>query len=176
MHLYSRWPLEQPETAFLVEENVPSIHARVRLPSGAAVRLHLLHPAPPSPQENTLSSERDAELMVVARSLEGSEEAVIVAGDLNDTAWSRTTRLFLKLSGLLDQGGTAVVFPPRDCSRLGSLEIPARSDTGDADGASTAAERQEARRMAQREGVTAEDVPRPGSDTASSATRSNEAD
>jgi hypothetical protein len=40
-----------------------------------------------------------------------------------------------EITGLLEEGGTAVVFPPRDCPRLGSLEIPARSDTGDADGA-----------------------------------------
>jgi hypothetical protein len=36
------------------------------------------------------------------------------------------------LGDSLAQGGTAVVFPPRGCTRLGALEIPERSRNGDA--------------------------------------------
>ena len=102
MHLYSRWPLSDSSVDFLVEDDVPSIHTLLHLPCGTRVRMHFLHPAPPSPTENTESAERDAELMVVAKSLAGCREPVVVAGDLNDVAWSRTTRLFRKQSGLLD--------------------------------------------------------------------------
>lgn len=102
MHVYSRLPLEEPEIAFLVEEDVPSMHTMVRLPSGDAVQMHVLHPAPPSPTENEASAERDAELIVVARRLETTRQPVIVTGDLNDVAWSATSRLFRKISGLLD--------------------------------------------------------------------------
>lgn len=102
MHLYSRLPLQDARIQFLVEDGVPSIHTLVRLRSGRAVRLHCLHPAPPSPTENAESSERDAELVIVGRRLEDSDNAVIVTGDLNDVAWSATTRLFRKISGLLD--------------------------------------------------------------------------
>lgn len=102
MHVYSRLPLEEARIDFLVEDDVPSMHALVILRSGHRVRAHFLHPAPPSPEENTESSERDAELVIVARSVAESDLPVVVAGDLNDVAWSATTRLFRKISGLLD--------------------------------------------------------------------------
>ncbi|MFC4932874.1 endonuclease/exonuclease/phosphatase family protein [Massilia sp. GCM10023247] len=102
MHVYSRLPLEDEAIQFLVEDDIPSMHALVVLPSGRKVRIHFLHPAPPSPTEHDESTERDAELLVVAKSVAGLDTPVIVAGDLNDVAWSRTTRLFRKISGLLD--------------------------------------------------------------------------
>jgi endonuclease/exonuclease/phosphatase (EEP) superfamily protein YafD len=102
MHVYSRLPLEEKEISFLVQEDIPSMHALLTLRTGDKVRMHFLHPAPPSPTENEESSERDAELVIVARSVAESDQPVIVTGDLNDVAWSRTTRLFRKLSGLLD--------------------------------------------------------------------------
>jgi endonuclease/exonuclease/phosphatase (EEP) superfamily protein YafD len=102
MVLYSRHPLVDPRVRFLVEDDVPSIHAGIRLPSGDEVLLRGLHPRPPAPGESTRSTERDAELMVVAKELEGRDGPSIVVGDLNDVAWSRTNDLFQKISGLLD--------------------------------------------------------------------------
>ncbi|MDB5839625.1 MAG: endonuclease [Herminiimonas sp.] len=102
MHVYSRLPLEDCATQFLVEPGIPSMHALVVLPSQQRVRMHFLHPAPPSPTEHDESTERDAELLVVAKSVAELDTPVIVAGDLNDVAWSTTTRLFRKISGLLD--------------------------------------------------------------------------
>ena len=104
MHVYSSLPLEDTAIQFLVEDDIPSMHALVVLPSGRKVRIHFLHPAPPSPTEHAESTERDAELLVVAKSVAeaGLATPVIVAGDLNDVAWSTTTRLFRKISGLLD--------------------------------------------------------------------------
>jgi endonuclease/exonuclease/phosphatase (EEP) superfamily protein YafD len=102
MHVYSRLPLKDSNIEYLVEPDIPSMHTLVTLPSGDNVRMHFLHPAPPSPTQNKESSERDAELVIVARSISDTDAPVIVAGDLNDVAWSETTRLFRKISGLLD--------------------------------------------------------------------------
>lgn len=102
MHVYSRLALNNSEIQFLVEPDKPSMHTEVTLQSGQCITIHFLHPAPPSPTENDTSGERDAELLIVAKSISRVSTPVIVVGDLNDVAWSTTTRLFRKLSGLLD--------------------------------------------------------------------------
>jgi endonuclease/exonuclease/phosphatase (EEP) superfamily protein YafD len=104
MVLYSRYPLEDARVEFLVQEDVPSIHTYVVLPSGTRVDFRGLHPRPPEPQRDQDSDARDAELLLVGQAIGSTETArpTVVAGDLNDVAWSRTTTLFLRLSGLLD--------------------------------------------------------------------------
>jgi len=102
MHVYSRLPLCEDEVCYLVEDDIPSIHVSLVLRTGDKVRMYFVHPAPPSPTENTKSAERDAELIVIAKSIAETTQPVVVTGDLNDVAWSSTTRLFRKISGLLD--------------------------------------------------------------------------
>lgn len=102
MHLYSRFELQDMEVLFLIDKEIPSIHGKVRLKSGDHVEIHCLHPMPPSPTESDTSTDRDAELLLVGREIDTDRGPVLVFGDLNDVAWSRTTKLFQELSGLLD--------------------------------------------------------------------------
>lgn len=102
MMLYSRFPLHDTELQFLIQDDIPSIHTQVRLPAGRDIALHGVHPRPPMPGENTRSLERDGELLLVGNAVRESNLPCIVAGDLNDVAWSRTTQLFKRISGLLD--------------------------------------------------------------------------
>jgi endonuclease/exonuclease/phosphatase (EEP) superfamily protein YafD len=102
MVLFSKFELMDAEVKFLIEDDVPSIEALVKLPSAQVFKLYCLHPKPPVPHETARSTERDAEILLVAKEAEKLKVPVIVAGDLNDVAWSYTTELFLKVSKLLD--------------------------------------------------------------------------
>lgn len=101
MHLYSKLELEDIEIKYLISEEIPSIHGKVVLRSGEKLNIHCLHPKPPSPSEDDTSTNRDAELLLVGKEIDG-KKSTLVFGDLNDVAWSRTTELFMRLSGLLD--------------------------------------------------------------------------
>ena len=102
MLLYSRRPLRDLQTRYLVEPDIPSMHARVEVGPGRWAALHALHPDPPNPQYATDTGERDGELLLVAREVRERGGPAVVVGDFNDVAWSRTTRLFQETSGLLD--------------------------------------------------------------------------
>lgn len=102
MLIHSRLELVDPEIKHLISDGIPSMHQQVRLAGGELVWLHALHPEPPSPTEADDSTRRDAELLIVGQAAKGRDVPTIVAGDLNDVAWSHTTTLFQKISGLLD--------------------------------------------------------------------------
>lgn len=105
MVIYSKLPFEtEPDLRFIVQDDIPSIHATLVLKDGQKVRLHALHPRPPEPLRDQSSAPRDAELVTVGKEIGELEIDVptVVCGDLNDVAWSYTTQLFLRLSKMLD--------------------------------------------------------------------------
>jgi endonuclease/exonuclease/phosphatase (EEP) superfamily protein YafD len=100
MLLYSRFPLVQPEVRFLVEEDIPSITAWIRLPAGDHVQFYGVHPRPPRPGDDT--GDRDTELTLIAREIREQRRPAILAGDLNDVPWSRTPRQLRQTAALRD--------------------------------------------------------------------------
>lgn len=102
MLLYSKLELVNPEVKFQVDDSIPSIHSKIKLSSGDVVQMYAIHPTPPMPQHNPMSTERDKEMMLTAELSRKNNLPVVVIGDFNDVAWSQTTTLFQRVSGLLD--------------------------------------------------------------------------
>lgn len=100
MILYSKLPLNDKKINFLVEQNVPSLYASVRLPSGNSFDLYGIHPKPPTPSSS--SFHRDEEVLIAATKIRERNSPALVAGDLNDVGWSRTTQRFQEYSRLAD--------------------------------------------------------------------------
>lgn len=99
MLLFSKLPMDS-RILHRVKPDIPSIEATLRLPGGQSIMFHGVHPEPPLPGQD--SGERDAELVLVGRNVREQGKAAIVLGDLNDVAWSRTSRLFRQVGAVGD--------------------------------------------------------------------------
>jgi endonuclease/exonuclease/phosphatase (EEP) superfamily protein YafD len=100
MHVVSKLRFFEDQTRFLLNPEVPSFDTMVEHPKGGQFRLFVVHPEPPLAIKDTIA--RDAEIAFVGKMVRNDDQPVIVTGDLNDVAWSRTTRRFLRVSRLLD--------------------------------------------------------------------------
>jgi endonuclease/exonuclease/phosphatase (EEP) superfamily protein YafD len=106
--LWSRFPLEDQEVRHLVSDDRASLFTTIVLEGGGRVQFVGVHPTPPGLKSDEDESRhdsriRDAELIMIAREIEEQpDEAWIVTGDFNDVAWSHTTQLFKRISGLVD--------------------------------------------------------------------------
>lgn len=102
MHLYSKKELQNVEVKYQIEDDKPSIFFNFPIEGKKPIYFCCLHPAPPSPTENETSKERDAELMLTGKQIRKLDKPTVVCGDMNDVVWSRTTRLFKKMTGMVD--------------------------------------------------------------------------
>lgn len=103
MALYSRLPLRNTNIKFLSHQRVPSIHTLVILADGTEFWLHAMHPVPPMPSEYPDNvGEEEVALLKVGEAVASRNLPTVVAGDFNDVAWSRTSRLFGTRTGLGD--------------------------------------------------------------------------
>jgi endonuclease/exonuclease/phosphatase (EEP) superfamily protein YafD len=98
--LASKFELEDVSVGCLLTEGVPSIICTVLLPDEQRFRLYCIHPEPPVPYAG--AEGRDGETSLIALKAREETLPVVVSGDLNDVAWSRTTRRFRRVSRLLD--------------------------------------------------------------------------
>lgn len=101
MLMYSKHPLKDAEIRFLIKEGIPSMLVTIEHPVHD-VRFYSIHPEPPVPTENPRSTERDMEMLKVAKEAVKETLPTVVGGDLNDVAWSYTTARFLEVSKLYD--------------------------------------------------------------------------
>ncbi|WP_298956221.1 endonuclease/exonuclease/phosphatase family protein [uncultured Nonlabens sp.] len=102
MLVYSRLELSDTRIKFQADPEIPSIDAKVKMRNGDLLQLYAIHPTPPMPQHNPLSTDRDKELMLTAIASNKSEIPVIVLGDFNDVTWSESTQLTKTIGKLLD--------------------------------------------------------------------------
>ncbi|MGJ8666061.1 MAG: endonuclease/exonuclease/phosphatase family protein [Patiriisocius sp.] len=102
MLLYSKLELIEPQIKYQVDDSIPSIHTKIKLRSGDLVQLYSIHPTPPMPQHNPMSTDRDKEMMLTAKLALENKLPTMVVGDFNDVAWSQTSQLFQRVSKLLD--------------------------------------------------------------------------
>lgn len=102
MHFYTNLKVIEAKEHFLLSEETPSIEALLEDNNGNRFVFWAIHPPPPSPTEKTTSRQNDAELMKVAKMITDTGYSSIVVGDFNDVSWSRSTKLFAKVSELKD--------------------------------------------------------------------------
>ena len=100
MAVFSRLPLSDTSVRELITKKVPSVRTTVTLRNRDRFRLYVVHPEPPVIDHDTMG--RDSEIAMVGLEAAKDELPAMVAGDLNDVAWSTTTRRFQRLSRLMD--------------------------------------------------------------------------
>jgi len=102
MHFYTNLNVISLKKHFLISSEYPSIEAILKDEEGIEFKFWGIHPPPSSPTEKQTSKQKDAELMLLAKKLSKETRPVLVAGDFNNVSWSKTSKLFAKVSGLKD--------------------------------------------------------------------------
>ena len=102
MHFYSKLEITKSTTHFFVAYDIPSIEAHLKTKDGFEFIFFGVHPPPPSPTEEETSKERDGDLLSTAKRVKELYKPVIVVGDFNNVAWSKSSILFRKTSELID--------------------------------------------------------------------------
>jgi len=102
MALYSKYPLKDTKIRYLKHEEVPSIHTKVQMPD-KIFNLHVVHPVPPKPSEHPDNvGEKEIALVKVGNMVSEEKLPAVIAGDFNDVAWSKYSRLFKENGQLND--------------------------------------------------------------------------
>lgn len=102
MTLYSKYPLQQVEVNYLNNEKVPSFSSTLTLNNGRDIRLHTVHPVPPTRFEELPDNkgQQEKSMIKIGKMVKNSPLPNVVAGDLNDVVWSYTDEM-IQVEGLL---------------------------------------------------------------------------
>ncbi len=90
MILYSKLPLNNVNVNYLNNEKVPSFESSILLANNRTISLHCLHPVPPKHFEDLPDNESQDEnaMEKLGSYIEKRKHPTVVAGDINDVAWS----------------------------------------------------------------------------------------
>ncbi|WP_430408729.1 endonuclease/exonuclease/phosphatase family protein [Kordia sp.] len=116
MHFYTKLKVENVDEHYFIEETRPAIEVHMFDRDGNDFVFLGIHPPPPSPTEKPTAKQKDAELMKVAKLVRELQSPSIVTGDFNNVCWSRSAKLFAKVSNLQDSRlgkGIHATFPVR---------------------------------------------------------------
>jgi endonuclease/exonuclease/phosphatase (EEP) superfamily protein YafD len=102
MHFYTNLNVVDLKEHYLIAKDRPAIEVHLKDSNGTDFIFWGIHPPPPSPTEKETSKQKDAELMVVAKLIQKSSYPCIITGDFNNVSWSKSAKLFAKISGCND--------------------------------------------------------------------------
>lgn len=100
LHLFSKYPLLDPEVRFLTRNDAPSVFTGIRLPGGDRIEFVGIHPKPPTIGQSSLW--RDTQILAAASFAREVEHPVVIAGDLNAVPWENVVRRALRVGELID--------------------------------------------------------------------------
>lgn len=100
--ILSQFPIENKKVLRVYNET-PAVHFTLKN-DGIETEIFVLHPMPPVFPEAQTAEPKDEEFKYVGEYIRHLPEdrRIIILGDMNDVAWSKTTKSFLKRSGLFD--------------------------------------------------------------------------
>lgn len=102
IHFYSKIKVDDCKVNYFMADDLPSIEAILTTDTNEKLTFFGTHPPPPSPTEEDTSKERDGEIIKIGEKVKQYNNSVLVVGDFNNVAWSKSSKLFKKISGLID--------------------------------------------------------------------------
>ncbi|RTZ49564.1 endonuclease/exonuclease/phosphatase family protein [Chryseobacterium arthrosphaerae] len=100
MHFYSKIEIKEATTHYFVADDIPSIEIHMRTHDGFSLFLWV-HPPPKSYGGRNFKGKRWRSSQY-GQTRKDIKKPVIVVGDFNNVAWSRSSVLFRKTSHLID--------------------------------------------------------------------------
>lgn len=102
LHFYTKLDVNYIDVNYFIADDLPSIEAHLISKEGIEFSFYGVHPPPPSPSEEETSKERDGELLAIGKEIKKNDGPVIIAGDFNNVAWAKSSKLFRKTAELID--------------------------------------------------------------------------